>query len=43
MYAVLIYDVKTASFGRDAGEKPARELEKENAYLYSGMKIVRTN
>jgi hypothetical protein len=42
-YAVLIHGVKIAFFGRDAGEKPARELEKKNAHLYSGMKIVRTN
>jgi hypothetical protein len=42
-YAVLIHGVKTASFGRDAGEKPARELERENAHLHPGIRIVRTN
>jgi len=42
-YAVLIHGVRTASFRQDAGEKPARQLEKENAHLHSEMRIVRTN
>jgi hypothetical protein len=42
-YAVLVHGVKTASFGRDAGDKPMRELEKQNAHLHANMKIIRTS
>jgi hypothetical protein len=38
-----MHGVKTASFGRDAGDKPMRELEKQNAYLHANMKIIRTS
>src|SRR5271156_5865999 len=37
-YAVLVHGVPTAFLGRDAGDKPARELERQNARLHSTMK-----
>jgi len=42
-FTVLIHGVSTEAFKRSLGEKPARDLEKQNARLHPSMKVLHTS